>query len=67
MLFLQLFLMVLHSQAQEPVCRLYSNMEQPEFHVHGDLIIGAIFSFRTRQDGYIDLFRNMPEVRPCKE
>lgn len=67
MLLLKLLLMVLVSQAQEPVCRLYSNMEQPEFNVDGDLIIGGIFSFRTGQDGYIDLFKNMPEVRPCKE
>lgn len=59
--------MVLLSQAQEPVCRLHGDMEQPELHVDGDLIIGGIFSFRTGQDGYIDIFRSTPEVRPCRE
>lgn len=67
MLLFQLFLIVLPSQAQEPVCRLHSHMEQPELHVDGDLIIGGIFSFRTGQDGYIDIFRSMPKVRPCRE
>lgn len=59
--------MVLLSQAQEPVCRVHSHMEQPELYVDGDLIIGGIFSFRTGQDGYLDTFRSMPEVRPCRE
>lgn len=67
MLLFQLLFMVLVSQAQEPVCRLHSHMDQPELHVDGDLIIGGIFSFRTGQDGYIDIFKNMPEVRPCRE
>ncbi|XP_058242935.1 extracellular calcium-sensing receptor-like [Hemibagrus wyckioides] len=42
-------------------------MEQPELYVDGDLIIGGIFSFRTGQDGYLDTFRSMPEVRPCRD
>ncbi|XP_027017457.2 extracellular calcium-sensing receptor-like [Tachysurus fulvidraco] len=42
-------------------------MEQPELYRDGDLIIGGIFSFRTGQDGYIDTFRRMPEVRPCMD
>ncbi|KAF5895991.1 extracellular calcium-sensing receptor-like, partial [Clarias magur] len=53
--------------AQEPDCLLHSTMEQPELQVDGDLIIGGIFSFRTGQDGYIDTFRSMPEVRPCRD
>lgn len=67
MLLFQLLLMVLLTQAEEPVCRLQGHVECPEFQIAGDLIIGGIFSFRTRQDGYIDSFRNMPEVRPCWE
>lgn len=67
MLLFQLFLMVLLSQAQEPVCRLHGHIEQPELHVNGDLIIGGIFSFRTGQESYVDIFRSMPAVRPCRE
>ncbi|XP_072551877.1 extracellular calcium-sensing receptor [Salminus brasiliensis] len=65
MLPFQIFLMILLSRAEEPACRLQSHVEHPEFQVDGDLIIGGIFSFRTRQGGYIDSFRSMPEVRPC--
>lgn len=67
MLLFLLLVMVLLSQAQEPVCRQHSHMEQPELHVDGDLIIGGIFSFRTGQDGYKDIFNSRPDVRPCRE
>lgn len=67
MFLFHLLLMVFLSQAQEPVCMLYGHIEQPELERDGDLIMGGIFSFRTGQDGYVDMFRTMPEVRPCIE
>ncbi|XP_046720770.1 extracellular calcium-sensing receptor-like [Silurus meridionalis] len=67
MLLFQLLFMVLLCQAQEPVCRVHSHIEQPELYADGDLIIGGIFSFRTGQDGYTDSFTHMPAVRPCRD
>ncbi|XP_029302357.1 extracellular calcium-sensing receptor-like [Cottoperca gobio] len=50
----------------DPVCRLQGSAQPPELAQDGDLVIGGIFSFRTRQDYVINTFQTIPEVRKCK-
>ncbi|XP_067275513.1 extracellular calcium-sensing receptor-like [Pseudorasbora parva] len=67
MLILKLLFMVLFTQAEKPDCTPQGQRVLPELEKDGDLIIGGIFSFRTGQDGYIDYFTKIPDIRPCKD
>lgn len=67
MLIFKLLLTVLLTQAEKPDCTPQGHRVLPELEKAGDIIIGGIFSFRTRQDGFTDYFTKMPEIRPCKE
>ncbi|XP_061576529.1 extracellular calcium-sensing receptor-like [Cololabis saira] len=55
---LPLLLVVFFSQAEEPVCRLRGDPENPQLVKDGDIMLGGIFSFHTswksRQDNYAD-------------
>lgn len=46
-------------------CQLRGSPQTPEMAREGDLIIGGIFSFRTRQDYMIDTFQTIPDARSC--
>lgn len=49
------------------MCRLQGLAQPAELAKDGDLVIGGIFSFRTRQDYVINTFQRMPEKRKCKK
>ncbi|KAM3875149.1 extracellular calcium-sensing receptor-like [Diretmus argenteus] len=63
---LKLVFLVLIMRRGDSVCRLLGWAEPPELYQDGNLILGGIFSFRTGQDGVINTFQEVPQVRTCK-
>ncbi|XP_059931751.1 extracellular calcium-sensing receptor-like [Gadus macrocephalus] len=63
---LRMAFVVLLIERAYTVCLLQGMAEGPELAQKGDLTIGGIFSFRTRQKYIIDTFETIPQKRQCQ-
>ncbi|XP_054867908.1 extracellular calcium-sensing receptor-like [Amphiprion ocellaris] len=62
---LQLLLVVLLSQAEEPVCRQRGDPESPQLFKHGDIILGGTFSFHSRWKDRQETYMHRPLPLEC--
>lgn len=67
LLLLVLLALLVGNVRGDTVCRLRGRVEPPELAKDGDLVIGGIFSFRTGQDGVINTYQTIPQIRKCKK
>ena len=63
--FLQLLLVVAVSQADEPVCRLRGDPENPQLSKDGDIMLGGIFSFHSRWKDRQETYMHKPLSLQC--
>uniref|UniRef100_A0A3P8RPR3 G-protein coupled receptors family 3 profile domain-containing protein n=1 Tax=Amphiprion percula TaxID=161767 RepID=A0A3P8RPR3_AMPPE len=62
---LQLLLVVLLSQAEEPVCRQRGDPESPQLFKDGDIILGGTFSFHSRWKDRQETYMHKPLPLEC--
>lgn len=62
---LQLSLVISFSRAEEQVCRLRGDPEEPELSKDGDILLGGIFSFHGSWKDRNDTYTSKPLPLDC--
>ncbi|KAM8768474.1 extracellular calcium-sensing receptor-like [Acanthopagrus schlegelii] len=60
-----LLLLASFSQAEEPVCRLIGDPENPQLSKDGDILLGGIFSFHNKWKNRLETYMQKPLPLQC--
>ncbi|KAM8769877.1 extracellular calcium-sensing receptor-like [Acanthopagrus schlegelii] len=60
-----LLLLASFSQAEEPVCRLIGDPENPQLSKDGDILLGGIFSFHIKYKNRLETYMQKPLPLQC--